>query len=296
VTGVQRGLLRRAVQQVRPGGTLLYATCTAAPEENEGIVSWALRRLPVSLEEIPLDVPHEPGLTSHGGVSFPAEVRHTWRLNADHVTSGCLFMARFRREARRGETSIEDEGWSAPPWSFSPPQDGGEPSRRSIELALDKLHLDMGVPRAALERFRWMARGGSVWLHTCDQWPLAGWRSRAAPERDGSTLVSFGLRAFRIESGGRLRPTNDLFRLLDEALQERVITLDRGACARLLEAGETEVGGTLDGYVALRLEDHVIGRGWVRGGRLRSEVPRSHARLLAEALRVSGGRALQAVD
>jgi hypothetical protein len=39
--------------------------------------------------------------------------------------------------------------------------------------------------------------------------------------------------------------------------------------------------------VALRLEQGVVGRGFVRGGRLRSEIPRPQASVLADALRVA---------
>ncbi|MFB6151175.1 MAG: RsmB/NOP family class I SAM-dependent RNA methyltransferase, partial [Haloarculaceae archaeon] len=35
IAGVQKGVLRRAVQATRPGGTVVYSTCTFAPEENE---------------------------------------------------------------------------------------------------------------------------------------------------------------------------------------------------------------------------------------------------------------------
>lgn len=42
----QRAILEDAAPLVRPGGFLLYATCTFAPEENEGVVSRFLRAHP----------------------------------------------------------------------------------------------------------------------------------------------------------------------------------------------------------------------------------------------------------
>ncbi len=38
LAAVQRGILRGAAACVRPGGVLVYATCTLEPEENEGVV------------------------------------------------------------------------------------------------------------------------------------------------------------------------------------------------------------------------------------------------------------------
>ncbi len=44
--GLQKAILAEAARMVRPGGWLLYATCTFAPEENEGVVDAFLRAHP----------------------------------------------------------------------------------------------------------------------------------------------------------------------------------------------------------------------------------------------------------
>lgn len=50
----QRKILQTVHRYVKPGGTLLYSTCTIAPEENEQQAEWILQNLPfeaVSLED-----------------------------------------------------------------------------------------------------------------------------------------------------------------------------------------------------------------------------------------------------
>ncbi|KAL5496948.1 hypothetical protein EMCRGX_G013328 [Ephydatia muelleri] len=42
----QRSLFEQAVGLLRPGGTLVYSTCTFNPEENEAQVAWALKSFP----------------------------------------------------------------------------------------------------------------------------------------------------------------------------------------------------------------------------------------------------------
>lgn len=44
--GLQKAILSEAARMVRPGGWLLYATCTFAPEENEGVVDFFLKAHP----------------------------------------------------------------------------------------------------------------------------------------------------------------------------------------------------------------------------------------------------------
>lgn len=54
----QREILTRAVEMLRPGGRLLYSTCTFAPEEDEEMVAWLLDACP-QMELLP--IPHREG-------------------------------------------------------------------------------------------------------------------------------------------------------------------------------------------------------------------------------------------
>ncbi|MCA9395722.1 MAG: RsmB/NOP family class I SAM-dependent RNA methyltransferase, partial [Candidatus Omnitrophica bacterium] len=50
----QIGLIRSGIRCLKSGGTLVYSTCTFAPEENEGVIHFILKKMggEVSLEEI----------------------------------------------------------------------------------------------------------------------------------------------------------------------------------------------------------------------------------------------------
>jgi NOL1/NOP2/sun family putative RNA methylase len=54
---LQRRLLASGIRALKPGGTLVYSTCTLNAEENEAIVEGALGTLPVSVEPVPIRVP-----------------------------------------------------------------------------------------------------------------------------------------------------------------------------------------------------------------------------------------------
>ena len=57
---------------VRPGGVVLYSTCSIEPEENGGVVRSALRDLPGWTLEAEKE--HRPGLPADGG--YWARLRH----------------------------------------------------------------------------------------------------------------------------------------------------------------------------------------------------------------------------
>jgi 16S rRNA (cytosine1407-C5)-methyltransferase len=79
----QQGLLRSAMRALRPGGTLVYCTCSFAPEENELIVDTQLRRNPDAFQLRPIQLPvsHvEPGLTEWQGRQLTADLRAARRV------------------------------------------------------------------------------------------------------------------------------------------------------------------------------------------------------------------------
>lgn len=60
---VQRRLLASGARALKPGGALVYATCTLNADENEAVVESALAAFPLAVEPVPVRVPGAlPGL------------------------------------------------------------------------------------------------------------------------------------------------------------------------------------------------------------------------------------------
>ena len=88
-----------ACRLLAPGGVLVYATCTFAPEENEAVVSWLLGKMPgvMRLEPCRLDgVESCPALTSWAGRTYAPQVRDCLRVLPDGLHEG-FFIARMVR-------------------------------------------------------------------------------------------------------------------------------------------------------------------------------------------------------
>ena len=54
IAETQRELIDSAFHALRPGGTLVYSTCTLNRDENESVVAWLLARYPQEVEIMPL--------------------------------------------------------------------------------------------------------------------------------------------------------------------------------------------------------------------------------------------------
>ena len=96
---LQRALLLRAVRLVRPGGIVIYSTCTFAPEENELVVDYVLRRVE-GLELEPVEIRglrHYPGLMEWEGRELHPGLAYCARFYPHVNDTGGLFVAKIRR-------------------------------------------------------------------------------------------------------------------------------------------------------------------------------------------------------
>jgi len=59
---LQYELLKAAIKLVKPGGYILYTTCTLLPEENEEVIKKILNKEGSRIRLIPLNEPYDQGL------------------------------------------------------------------------------------------------------------------------------------------------------------------------------------------------------------------------------------------
>jgi NOL1/NOP2/sun family putative RNA methylase len=93
VAGIQKGVLRRAVQATRPGGTVVYSTCTFAPEENEAVIEFVTDHEDCRIVEQDVPLEHEPGVTEWDGHRFDAAVERAARIYPHLNDTGGFFVA-----------------------------------------------------------------------------------------------------------------------------------------------------------------------------------------------------------
>ena len=93
VAGVQKGVLRRAVQATKPGGRVVYSTCTFAPEENEAVLDYVLGEEDCRLVEFDLPLEHAPGVPAWEGTTYDDSVTRAKRIYPHHNDTGGFFVA-----------------------------------------------------------------------------------------------------------------------------------------------------------------------------------------------------------
>ena len=90
----QKSLLRSAYAALKPGGVLLYCTCSFAPEENELVVEALLRKTDAQL--LPIEnAPQNsvPGLTHWSGKSLSSQLQQSLRILPNGIWDGFIWRA-----------------------------------------------------------------------------------------------------------------------------------------------------------------------------------------------------------
>lgn len=96
LSDLQRKILHESWQLLETGGTLVYSTCTMAPEENEAVIDYFLRKHPDARLE-PLDFPLKnriPALTSWNNKPFANDLSPCLRLIPSKLTEA-FFVAKI---------------------------------------------------------------------------------------------------------------------------------------------------------------------------------------------------------
>ena len=95
VSGAQKGILARAVQATREGGTVVYSTCTFAPEENEAVLDYVLEEEACRLVDVDLPLESRPGITEWDDESFDESVSRARRIYPHLNDTGGFFCAKL---------------------------------------------------------------------------------------------------------------------------------------------------------------------------------------------------------
>lgn len=246
---IQSKLLLAAYQAVRPGGTVVYSTCTFAPEENEGVVSEFLGNHPeATVESFTL-----PGLTVSPGITeWQGEAYHPSVVGAGRIWPGeqrmeGFFICQLRKPDDRA------------------PAAAGKPfaDRRYGEETTDATEW-FG------EQFGW-----SGWSHPITVREKQAERWAMTPEVaafDALPVVRRGLRIARTVTGG-FKPTTDWCQLAGTDFARNIYETSPEQTADYLSGLDLPPAGR--GYLAMRYRGLTYGCGLGLADSIKNQLPTS---------------------
>jgi NOL1/NOP2/sun family putative RNA methylase len=92
----QKDILTDTITMLKPGGTLVYSTCTFAPEEDEQVIAWLLAEYP-EFSVVPVDMPEGVDAGRPEWADGNPALADTVRLFPHHVSGEGHFMAKLHK-------------------------------------------------------------------------------------------------------------------------------------------------------------------------------------------------------
>jgi len=91
----QKKLLAFGLKCLKKGGTMVYSTCTHAPEENESVINFALKNFPVKIESINLPLKCRKGITKWKEEEYSKDIEKCCRIYPHDNDSEGFFVAKL---------------------------------------------------------------------------------------------------------------------------------------------------------------------------------------------------------
>lgn len=245
-------ILEEAAKMVRPGGVLVYSTCTFSPEENEGTVSAFLRaHEEYYIEETVLENLFSPGRGDW--IDAPAAgIEHTLRLWPHLIRGEGHYVARLRK---RGQTPVE--------MTERETQGLTTENGKLCKLVEGFLRDELGISGM------WMARHPGRIVTFGDQIYLV---PGEMPSLEGIRVLRPGLHLLT-EKKNRFEPAHALAGTLRGKDTEKYKALTEEEAAAYLR-GESLRCGEERGWTALFYEGYPLGFGKASGGQMKNHYPK----------------------
>lgn len=249
ISAVQKRLIDSAFNALKPGGTLVYSTCTLSPEENQQVIAWLLEQYgnAVSVESLAsLFKGAEQVVTPQGYL-------HVWPQRFD---SEGFFVARLRKHCSVGDTETDKKAGNFP----------YQPASRKEQTALSD-YLDKQFGLSLPQGFRLYVRDKDYWLFPEAFIELIG---RFRFDRIGVKLATAHKHGFRLthEAALALLPSD----------ASPTVNLTLSQLSEFYQGRDLFCEGLPQGELLVCLDGHPVGLGKGIGQKLKNSLPRELVR------------------
>lgn len=246
---IQKGLIVSGYQALRNGGSMVYSTCTIAPEENEAVVSYLLEKFPEA-DVLPVALPafkFRPGIKKWRGISFHRKVKNCVRVLPQDNDTAPFFIALI---AKRG---------------FRKPRVGYLGKIEFNSKAAAHLHDRFGISTGILTNFALFQDKDIFSISSASAYMFRELRA-----------LRRGLEAGKIYEQG-IKPDNDFIQIFGRNALANTYTVNEQELNVFLKGGTIRIdrlSNAKNGFVIVMYRRLPIGIGRCHGGEIKSSIKR----------------------
>lgn len=241
---IQKGLIVSGFKALKSGGTLVYSTCTIAPEENEGVIDYLLKKFPEA-EVLPITIPGfkiRAGITHWQNESFDQRVKMCSRILPQDNNTAPFFVAKI---TKRGIPHLRP---------------GFQGRIEFNERIIENLYRRFEIAKENFSNYAIFQRQNAFFISTCEVYSF------------------FELPCIRkgLELGwiydDVLKPDNDFIQIFGKGVKKNFVEIEEWELKRFLSGESIRTQSSLDGFVVLLFKDLPIGVGRINDKEIKSTI------------------------
>jgi 16S rRNA (cytosine1407-C5)-methyltransferase len=253
---IQRELFKSAIKALKPGGKMVYSTCTLSVKENEFLISEMVENYPLEILKIDeLKIPFRKGIRKFKNLELLPEIERTIRIYPQDIDSEGFYIAvlikndALKREKRfylKEDKKIVD------------------PDNQELKKAFSYLENEFGISETHFKDFLFSVKKDEIWVF-----------SRKLGAIKNPFDLRRGLRFLRKHKKGYKLTTN-FIQLFGKFIKNRKLELEDFKDAKdFLEGRDIRISSPFKGQVVVFYKDYALGVGSVGTGILKSQIPKS---------------------
>jgi NOL1/NOP2/fmu family ribosome biogenesis protein len=301
---IQYRILETSARYVKSGGTLVYSTCTFAPEEDEGQVAAFLQRHPEftladALGNVDYTFGSEGEANRTGGLPLDvSKVRRIWPCQGGegHFMARLIKAGTPRVLPAEGEYTAEEQLWLAAaeaagkkakgkggkpaktPDARSARRENARACREAVQGEKRSREAQAGETSPAQSLAAWHAFAGQYFPALVDRPAVVHGSGVLLPVPFPQTnlhVLRAGVFVGSVQKG-RFVPEHHLFTAFGaQCVNREELTLDDPRCVEYLSGREVEARIAADGWCCVTVDGWPLGGGKVSGGRVKNHYPKA---------------------
>ncbi len=241
---IQKGLIVSAFRALKPGGIMVYSTCTIAPEENEGVIDYLLKKFPEA-EILGMNIPNfrlREGITTWQKNYYDFRVKNCGRILPQDNDTAPFFVAKITKrgipQVRPGyHGKIEFQG-----------------------KVIDIFHQQFGVEKDQFADFAVYQRQDTYYITTAETYSFF--------EISG---IRKGLEIGRIYNNN-LKPDNDFIQIFGTNARKNVIEVKEWELRKILKGESIKNQDSLGEFVIIAFRGLPMSIGHFNNSEIKSTI------------------------
>lgn len=254
---LQLKLLVGAVKMAKPGGEIVYSTCTLTLEENELVLNKILNKYPVELAEITLPVKSENAFTEYEGEKLNQNISRARRILPWESDSDGFFIAKL---VKVGETvppkpaNIQERDIKIVDYS-----------NKQIKSLLKNIIAGFGITDDVLNQFNYLLKGNDLFF--------------ISKEWDNDRLGAFeriGTRFGIIDKRNEITLHTQAAQIIQQHISKNIFVIeDKDDLKKYLEGGIIKKDPGFEGQCAVKYGSRILGTAVAGSMGIKSRFPRA---------------------